>query len=295
MSHPFSIVDVFAEKKYAGNQLGVIRRAADLPGETMQRIARETNFAETTFVLTDQEEDGGFAVRIFTPTHELPFAGHPTLGTAWVIANEILQTPREEVVLNLKVGPIPVRFEPRGEEPPVLWMRQNQPTFGARPEPSAVAEAAGLELEDLDPRFPPEEVSTGIGAVIAPVVSLQALQRSRLRRKRYRELVGPLDGKLLLLFCTETLDPANDLHARVYAEHFGVPEDAATGSANGCLAAYLARHTYCGEGPVRQRVEQGHGIGRPSLLRLRAQLGDAGEVRVQVGGRVIPTVRGELL
>jgi len=114
----FAIVDVFAEEKYAGNQLAVVRGAADLADETLQKITREMNYSETTFILSEEERDGGYDVRIFTPGGEVPFAGHPTLGTAYVIRNEILATPGERVVLNLEAGEIPVTF---GD---VLWMRQ---------------------------------------------------------------------------------------------------------------------------------------------------------------------------
>src|SRR4030042_2345154 len=127
---PFSIVDVFAEEKYAGNQLAVVRNAQGLSSEQMQKIAREMNFSETTFVLSDAPRDDGYDVRIFTPAAEVPFAGHPTLGTAWVIRQEIVHSPVEQVKLNLQVGQIPVTFG-QAAEPDVLWMKQNPPTFGA--------------------------------------------------------------------------------------------------------------------------------------------------------------------
>ena len=123
---PFYIVDVFAEKKYAGNQLAVFREAHSLSGETMQLIARETNFSETTFILQDEPRDGGYDVRIFTPREEVPFAGHPTLGTAHIIRNEILGGKTDALTLNLKVGKIPVTFSQDGYS----WMKQIEPEFG---------------------------------------------------------------------------------------------------------------------------------------------------------------------
>ncbi len=126
MQNPtFYIVDVFAEEKYAGNQLAVVRGAGHLPDATLQKIAAEINYSETTFVLSDEERNGGYDVRIFTPKEEVPFAGHPTLGTAYVIAREISPHPVDRVTLNLKAGPIPVTL---GD---VCWMRQQSPTFGA--------------------------------------------------------------------------------------------------------------------------------------------------------------------
>jgi trans-2,3-dihydro-3-hydroxyanthranilate isomerase len=293
--HPLFVVDVFAEEKYAGNQLAVIADAAAIPGEAMQKIARETNFSETTFVLSDRERDGGFDVRIFTPGAEIPFAGHPTLGTAYVIARELLSDQRQEIVLNLGVGPIPVHFEPaEAGRPPLLWMRQNPPRFGARCEAAAVAPAVGLGPEQLDGAFPIEEVSTGLPALIVPLRDLAALRQARVEGRLYDALVAGLEAKALLLFCRQGRDPSHQLSVRVFADHFGIPEDPATGSANGCLAGYLSRHRVLGGDAVAVRVGQGHEVGRPSLLHLEAHPEGEG-IAVRVGGRVIPTLRGELV
>src|SRR5215216_1897518 len=159
----FYIVDVFAEEKYAGNQLAVVRGGAGLPDERLQKIALEMNYSETTFVLSEEESDGGYDVRIFTPGREVPFAGHPTLGTAYVIRHEILAEPADRVTLNLKAGRIPVTF---GE---VLWMRQLPPTFGSKLDRDPAARALNLEPTDLDDRFPVQEVSTGLPAIIVPL------------------------------------------------------------------------------------------------------------------------------
>jgi len=292
--HPFSIVDVFAEEKYAGNELAVIRQAESLSGTDMQKIAREMNFSETTFILKDEENRGGFDVRIFTPQSEVPFAGHPTLGTAFIIQQEILRWPVGEVVLNLKVGPIPVTFSYRGEAPDVLWMKQVPPRFGETITPERAAQVLGLQPTDIDARFPVQSVSTGLPFFIVPLKSREALRRSRVDLRRLFALINRTEAKAFLLFCPETLSPQNQLQVRVFADALGVPEDPATGSANGCLAGYLAKHRYFGDGRVDIRVEQGHEVGRPSLLLLKAGE-DAGEVSVSVGGRVIPVARGELV
>jgi trans-2,3-dihydro-3-hydroxyanthranilate isomerase len=152
---PYYLVDVFAEEKYAGNQLAVFRSAAGISSLEMQQIARETNFSETTFILSDRMREGGFDVRIFTPAEEVPFAGHPTLGTAFIIRNEILNGKDERVVLNLKVGPIPVSFSPDGN----CWMRQIQPAFGREHSTDTFAYILGLKTTDFDDRFPIQEVS----------------------------------------------------------------------------------------------------------------------------------------
>lgn len=292
--YPFSIVDVFAEVKYAGNELAVVRNADAISGPDMQKIAREMNFSETTFILKDEANRGGFDVRIFTPQSEMPFAGHPTLGTAFIIQQEILRQPVREVVLNLKVGPIPVTFTYRGQEPDILWMKQVPPSFGETIKPEQAAQVLGLRTADIDLRFPVQSVSTGVPFFIVPLTSLEALRRSRVNLKKLYVLVNRTEAKAFLLFCPQTLSPENNLQVRVFADALGVPEDPATGSANGCLAGYLVRHRYFGTEAISVRVEQGYEIGRPSLLRLDAREEDGG-VSVSVGGRVIPVARGELV
>jgi trans-2,3-dihydro-3-hydroxyanthranilate isomerase len=287
VSLTFYIVDVFAEERYAGNQLAVVRGGADLSDKTLQKIALEMNYSETTFVLSDEETDGGYDVRIFTPGEEVPFAGHPTLGTAYVIQHELLAGPVERITLNLKAGEIPVTF---GE---VLWMRQLPPTFGATVDSASLARALNLETADLDDHYPVQEVSTGLPALIVPLRDLDALRRCKVDWERYTELAGP--GKNLYVFCPEPHeDGPGDLSARMFANDLGVPEDPATGSAAGCLAAYLLEHSYLGTDSVDVRVEQGYEIGRPSLLYLRAA-SEADEMRVDVGGKVQMVARGELV
>ncbi len=293
-THPFHVLDVFAEEKYAGNQLAVFLDAGSIPAETMQKLARETNFSETTFVLSGEPRDGGYDVRIFTPSAELPFAGHPTLGTAWVIQRELLGGLGDRVALNLKVGQIPVTFEREEPGEPVLWMRQNPPRFGKRVPHAAAAEAIGLDVADLDERLPVEEVSTGLPGLIVPVRSLEALQRSRPDSAVLRRLMAGLQADMVLLFCQEAREAGNHLAARVYAELCGIQEDPATGSACGDLAGYLVQHRVRGGESIDLRVEQGYEIGRPSLLRLRARAA-GGEIEIHVGGRVFQTMRGELL
>jgi trans-2,3-dihydro-3-hydroxyanthranilate isomerase len=283
----FYIVDVFAEEKYAGNQLAVVRGGAGLPDETLQKIALEMNYSETTFVLSEEETEGGYDVRIFTPGDEIPFAGHPTLGTAYVIQYEILAGPVESITLKLKAGEIPVTF---GE---VLWMRQLPPTFGATLDSALIAPTLNLEMTDLDDRSPMQEVSTGLPALIVPLRDLDALQRCKVDWERHTEVAGP--GKNLYVFCPESHDDGpGDLSARMFANDPGVPEDPATGSAAGCLAAYLLGHAYLGTDSIDVRVEQGYEIGRPSLLYLQAAR-DGDQTTVHVGGKVQMVARGELV
>ncbi len=288
MANPtFYIVDVFAEQKYAGNQLAVIRGAGDFSDAEMQSIAAEMNYSETTFVLSDEERDGGYDVRIFTPKEEVPFAGHPTLGTAYVIAREIRAEPVEHLALNLKAGQIPVSL---GD---VLWMRQRSPSFGGTFATGELSRILGLEEVDLDERFPVREVSTGLPCIVAPLKSLEALKRCRVDRDAYYDLISSTQAKSILAYAPEPYYKA-DLSARFFADYYGVPEDPATGSANGCLAAYLVQHRYFGTDSIDVRVEQGYEIRRPSLLHLRAERGEEG-IQVSVGGKVQMVARGELL
>ena len=288
MSLPFFIVDVFAERKYAGNQLAVVLDADGLSGDEMQAITREFGFSETSFVLSREARDGGYPVRIFTPGGEVPFAGHPTLGTAAVIHHELLSPETSDVSLDVAAGRIPVTL---GD---ILWMRQLPPTFGDTLALSLAAPALSLEQSDLDERHPIQTVSTGLPAILIPLENLDALKRCRLDRERYRELVEVAGSANLYAFCPEPHETANDLAARMFADDLGVPEDPATGSAAGSLAAYLAEHRYLGDSEVDARLEQGYEIGRPSLLHLRTEKSSEGTT-VHVGGKVRMVARGELL
>jgi trans-2,3-dihydro-3-hydroxyanthranilate isomerase len=290
----FYIVDVFAEEKYAGNQLAVLRGAKALSDAEMQRIAKEMNFSETTFILSDEKREGGYDVRIFTPEIELPFAGHPTLGTAYVIQHEIVKEPVDEVVLNLKVGRIPVTFSYDGKHAEILWMKQLNPVFGKTLDAGLVSEVLSLDLRDVDERFPVQEVSTGVPCIVVPLKTLDALKSARISRDKYFDFIKDKQAKTVLIFCPETYKKENDLNVRFFADYYGVPEDPATGSGNGCLAGYLVKHRYFGKDRIDIRVEQGYEIGRPSLLLLKAE--EKGEgIDVYVGGKVAMVAKGQLI
>ena len=290
----FYIVDVFAESKYEGNQLAVVRNAGDIPNELMQNIAREMHFSETTFILSDDKTDGGYNVRIFTPEAELPFAGHPTLGTAFVIQQEIIKKKIDSLILNLGVGQIPVTFEFKGDEVDILWMKQKTPEFGQSHDREKIAKMIGLESSMIDERFPIQEVSTGFYALIVPLKNLQAAKRAQINRDIYFSFVKNGGASGILIFSPETYIADNQLNVRFFADYFGVPEDPATGSANGCLAGYLVKYRYFNQPKIDIRVEQGIEINRPSLLHLNAD--EKGEViDVYIGGRVIPVARGNLI
>ena len=284
----FYIVDVFTVgRKYTGNQLAVY--LGDPPATLMQQLAKEINFSETTFVTSPVPENGGYNVRIFMPEVEVDFAGHPVLGTAYVILQEYIRRPVEQLTLNLPVGQIPVTFGADG----IIWMRQNPPTFGPQFEPADLARILNISEDDVDSRYPIQEVSTGLPFVLVPMRRLAAVQKARVNLDRLRALLGAHDAIAPAIFCTETLNAENDIHVRVLDDIYGAPEDPATGSANGCIAGYLVKYGVLGSDSIAVRSEQGYQIGRPSLLHLEAEQ-TGNDIIIRVGGRVELVAQGQL-
>jgi trans-2,3-dihydro-3-hydroxyanthranilate isomerase len=290
----FYIVDVFAVAKYTGNQLAVFTNAANLSPEQMQEIAKEVNYSETTFVTSTQMVSDGYNVRIFTPEQELPFAGHPTLGTAYILQKEIIKTTVQKILLNLKVGQIPVTVDDANSSEECLWMQQKAPTFHQILDADKIAEVLRIQSTEIDSRFPIQEVSTGVPFIIVPLKTLESVKRIKVNKDKYFELINTTDAKSILVFCPETYKQENHLNVRVFCDYLGIPEDPATGSANGCLAGYLVEYSYFGKQEINVRVEQGYEINRPSLLLLRAEKKDAA-IGVNVGGKVIMVAKGEFV
>lgn len=289
----FYIVDVFAENRFAGNQLAVFRNGKDYSDAEMQKLALEMNYSETTFILSDKKKKGGYDVRIFTPAKEVPFAGHPTLGTAYIILREIAGEDIDTITLNLQVGQIPVSLDLNNGELELLWMKQVSPKFGRVFSASETAGSLGLDLNDIDKKYPIQEVSTGIPFLIIPLQSLEAVKKAKVDKERFFSLVRDADAKALLIFCPHTYRDENDLNVRVFADYYDVPEDPATGSANGCLAGYLVKYRYFNHTKIRVRVEQGYEIKRPSLLFLKAEK-KREKIDVFVGGKVFMVAKGTL-
>jgi trans-2,3-dihydro-3-hydroxyanthranilate isomerase len=298
MAHRFHIVDVFAEQRYAGNPLAVVRDAGDLDTARMQRIALEFGFSETTFVVSGPGagEAGAGAgeadvrVRIFTPAEELPFAGHPTLGTAWVVRTKLASGRPAQVQLALGVGSVPVAFDGEGDAE-VAWLEAPPVKLERRVAPTEIARALGLAASDVEADLPPQEVRAGVHQLIVPLASRKALERSRLDEAAFAPLAAQGLPSHVYLFTREAASPDVQLHARMFFTAGGVREDPATGSATACLGAYLLAHT---GRDVSLRIAQGVEMGRPSLLRLEARTLPGGP-QVRVGGRVIEVARGELL
>jgi len=289
----FYIVDVFTDQKYAGNQLAVFKWPKELTDAEMLKITKEMNYSETTFILSDKQPNQGYDVRIFTPEEEVPFAGHPTLGTAYIIHREIREDKR--IILNLKVGQIPVNFEHKKGGSDILWMEQKEPSFGKNFDINTIFPVLNLKDNDIDDRFPIQDVSTGLPFIIIPLKSLDAVKRANVDRKKYLELIKDTRAKAILIFCPQTYHQENDLNVRVFVEYYGIPEDPATGSGNGCLAAYLCKYKFFGKSQISVRVEQGYEIGRPSLIYLKAEEILEGRINVSVGGSVVLVAKGELV
>jgi len=284
----FIKVDVFSSRPLEGNQLAVFPDARGLRDSEMQALAREMNLAETTFVLPRPrtvESRQGVKVRIFTVQEELEFAGHPTLGTAFVLR----RARQHEVALDLKTGRIPVRFE---EQDGKLFgeMRQRDPVMGSFHDKRAVALAAGLEPDAIDPDLPIQTVSTGLPFAMVPLRSLAVMRNLSPSWKRMAEYVEPTDAKFLYFVTRETVDPKARLHARMI---FYNGEDPATGSAAGCCAAWMVAHGVA-RPDERAVIEQGLEIQRPSRIFVRASNTGNGIVNVRVGGNVVKLMRGEV-
>lgn len=294
MAQQFHIVDVFAAQPYAGNPLAVVVGAEALSDEKMQRIAAEMNFSETTFLAPVPEVDGGYRVRIYTPAREIAFAGHPILGTAWVLRHHVAPGVAGPVRLNLAVGQVPVTFESDADGEETAWFFAPPSELGGVCERAAMAAALGLDEADLADDGPIQQVSAGTSAMIVPLHSLEALRRAKLDLDAYASLLARGFPPLTYLFCRQTLDARNDLSARFFFEAHGVREDPATGNGAAFLGVYLLEHGLFGGGDLSLRIEQGHEVRRPSLVRVRARK-VGGSREVSVGGRNIPVARGELL
>ena len=295
MGYELRIVDVFAEQRYEGNPLAVVLDAAGLESDDMQAIARETNLSETTFVC-GREPNGSYRVRIFTPAQELPFAGHPTLGTASVLRSLAAENGEvSRIVLALGVGEVPVDFENEGDAC-TAWFAAPQMELEGSPDPHRLAEAVGLRLDDFVDEAPPRAVHAGPAFIFIALRSRAALERSRLDLQAFQSFADEGYAKSVYLFTRETDQEKNDLCARVFFDANGVREDPATGSATAFLGAYLLEYPQLlGEGPLDLRIEQGISMQRPSLLRLRARFGASAGREIRVGGHVVPVIQGELL
>ncbi len=290
----FVQVDVFTDRVFGGNPLAVFLDGRGLADGEMQAIAREMNLSETTFVLPPTRPDCAARVRIFTPAREVPFAGHPTLGTTWVLATEGRLGGGSQAALDEGIGPVAVELEGDPRRPSFVWMRHREASFGAPIHDRAgVAGALGLDAADLAPEVP---ICTGTTGSLFLYVALRdrvAVDRAALDVATMRRAFGeaPLPG--VFVFAAE---PPAGAYARMFAPHTsGIPEDPATGSASGPLGAYLVRHGLLAPGdPVQLISAQGVTMGRPSSIHIRLRARDGAVSDIRVGGGVVPVLEGRL-
>ena len=283
-------VDVFSSRRLEGNPLAVFTDARGLSDAEMQALAREMNLSETTFVLpreTAVEREKGIRMRIFTVAEELPFAGHPTLGTAFVLRDS---TGSCQIKLDLNIGSVLVRFEQSDGEPIFGEMTQADPQFGPKHDHSTVARVTGLKTESLDSALPIETVSTGVPFTVVPLRSLAAIRGLKIDNQRVGEYLEQSGGKFFYFVTRETVDRDARLHARML---FYNGEDPATGSAAGCAAAWMVAHGVA-KAEERVLIEQGLEIKRPSRIFVRAGIHGNRVVNVRVGGNVVEVMRGEV-
>lgn len=295
--YPFAVVDVFTDRPFAGNQLAVVFDADDLSAAAMQALAREFNFAESTFVQAAAPGSGHDArVRIFTPMAELPFAGHPTVGTALALAwRGLVPAGRSRVTLGEGAGPVPVdlAFDADGRAVAAEFAAPKEPSIGAGVEPAAVAAALGLRPEQLVTAAGlPRDASCGLPFLFVELADLDALSTARLREA---PAFPGSAGEGVHVFTRDTGDRADiDLRARMFSPGHGIPEDPATGSAAAALAGLLASAEAPGDGIVRYRILQGAEMGRPSRIDASARVEGGRVVEVRVGGAAVPVAEGEI-
>ena len=288
--HPFVQFDVFTSRPLEGNPLAVFSDGSDLSDEEMQAIAREMNLSETTFILprdADTERERGVRARIFTVHEELPFAGHPTLGTAFALRGD---SGANQISLDLNVGTIPVQFDETPGQPAFGEMTQTDPVFGQVHDRRKIAEVTGIPLEDIDPEVPIQTVSTGVPFTVLPIRNLEAIRRLQINQQRASEYLAASGGKFFFCVSRQTVDPEARLHARML---FYNGEDPATGSASGCAAAWMVEHGVA-QPDEQVLIEQGIEMKRPSRIFVRASRRNGRVVNVRVGGNVVEVLRGEL-
>lgn len=282
-------IDVFTDSPYSGNQLAVFPDADGLNTEQMQKLANEINYSETTFIFNSSDPEADFEVRIFTIKLELPFAGHPILGTAYSIMNIFDMWHEKKNILRLKTkaGIIPLEMIDD-----VVWMTQKEPEFFRRYEDrNEIADLINLSPEDIADDLPIQEISTGISMLIIPVKNLSAIQKAVGHVNNLKKFFGNKDSLAPYLVTLETLNVSAKVHARLFAPHLGVIEDAATGAAAGPLTAYLLKYGIFGKN-FEIENEQGIEMGRPSKILMKGEIKE-NKYTIKIGGRCAWVGRGE--
>ena len=290
----YFLLDVFTDQPFCGNPLAVFPDADPLKTEQMQAIAGELNLSETTFIQRPTSADTDCTVRIFTPRHEMPMAGHPTIGTAWTILKHQLLKPHaaDHLMFDEGVGPVRVDVEQRAGSPWELVMHQPLPEFLDTFDKEFVAALLSLTAADIAEQYPVQVVTCGVPITIVPLASIDATRRAKLRPDLLESHLRDGGCGEVLIFARETEQSDADVHCRFFAPRLGVPEDAATGAAHGPLGSYLVQHGILPAGRIVS--EQGIEMGRPSRLNVQVATRDDRVDSVCVGGRCVAVGEGAL-
>jgi trans-2,3-dihydro-3-hydroxyanthranilate isomerase len=285
MPLPYLHYDVFTGEALVGNQLAVFTDGRGLDTSKMQRLAREMNFSESTFILPPERSDTDIRMRIFTPMNEMPMAGHPTIGSTFALAySGVIRPGTARFVFGLNIGPVPVDLEWNGDGLRFAWMTQSTPAFGRIiDDRAAVAATLGLAADDLAPNLPVQEISCGVPFLFVPIRDRRAVDRAMSDAAAFRRFMSPAGS-------------AETVYSRMFAPEFGIVEDPATGGASGPLGCYLVHYGLVEGGAAQRMISlQGAAMGRSSRIHIAID-GNPDEIRrVRVGGQAVLVGRGELL
>jgi trans-2,3-dihydro-3-hydroxyanthranilate isomerase len=286
---PFTLVDVFTSRPFGGNQLAVFTDAAALSAREMQELAHEMNFSESTFVMPP-ESGSARRVRIFTPMREMPMAGHPTVGTTWVLASRgeiALESASVDATLQLGIGPVTVTIESSHGKPDFVWMAHREAEFGAkRDDRASIAKALGITASDIRDDLPIQSVSTGFPFTFVPLKTLEALAKCAPNEPAHTALLKPGEQSLPLYMFVATESGDFSARSRMFSPHDGVAEDPATGGAAAPFGAYAAAYGLIKPAPKASLlIRQGVEMGRPSEIRVEVASKDGGAFALRIGGR----------
>lgn len=299
-SYRYLHLDVFTDRVFGGNQLAVFLDGRGLPAETMQAIAKEMSFSETTFVLPAERPDTDLRMRIFTPDDELPMAGHPTIGSSFALARAGAIGPdRDQIVFGLGIGPVPVALAWQGAALTFAWMTQPAPRFGdIVPDPGRAAAALGLPAAAVTATgLPVQVVSSGVPFLFVPLATRRAVDNAVFDRAQFAELCAGarIDVHGVFLFSPEPGADKATVYSRMFAPGSGITEDPATGGASGPLGCYLVRHRVVTPEKAELMMSlQGVAMGRPSDVHISIGVEAGGIVDVRVGGQAVLAGEGTL-
>lgn len=292
--YEYYIVDVFTQQRFGGNQLAVFPNADALSDQQMQQIANEIHFSETSFVQSTSHPDADYHVRIFTPDIELPMAGHPSVGTAFLLKH-LGRAPADRITFEEGVGLIEMHYT--GDTDITIWMTQPLPKFSSTFEDKHIlSDLLSLSLADIHSELPAQVVSTGVPFLLVPIQSLDGVRRATFRLDVWEKHIASFETPHVFIFSTETIDPEATAHSRMFAPAMGISEDPATGAASGPLGAYLWQYSLIDAEQAAQIIsEQGYEMRRPSQIKVRLALSDNTITGVQVGGSCVYVGHGAII